>query len=123
MHNTPHLKKYLVNMYFESLELGESLQLATFESETPLLPRSHTIKVSMDEDPLFSIINTLCNYNSTCCDVGGLPGQQPVLGIRDHFSKVCSGGSQVFNLLLHSGQYLHRVGHQHFFLHPLHSCG
>lgn len=112
-------------MYFESLELGESSQLATFESGTCLLPCSHAVKIAIDKDQLFSIANTLFNDKVTCCHVGGLPGQQPVLGSSDHFSEVCSGGSQVFNLLLHSSQYLHRMGWGRFintFLQPLHSC-
>lgn len=52
----------------------------------------------------------LLDSNITCCYEGGLPGQQPVLGSSDHFREVCSGGSQVFYLLFHGGQYLQGDG-------------
>lgn len=52
----------------------------------------------------------LLDSNITCCYEGGLPGQQPVLGSSDHFREVCSGGSHVFYLLLHGGQYLQGDG-------------
>lgn len=38
----------------------------------------------------------------------GLPGQQPVLGSGDQLREVCSGGGELFDLLLHSGQNLRR---------------
>lgn len=38
-------------MYFESLELGECSQLATFESGTPPAPsQSYAVEMSTDED-------------------------------------------------------------------------
>lgn len=89
-------------MYFESSELGQS------SCATPPLTRSHTVTISVDEEQRFSIIFTHFD-NVTCYNVAGLPGQQPVLGSSDRVSEVCSGGGQVFDLLLHSGQYLHTV--------------
>lgn len=77
----------------------------TSESATLLLPCSHIQDVNQ-----IGYFPSLFFFVITCFCVGGLSGQQPVLGSSDHFSEVYSGGRQVFNLLLHSGQYLHRVG-------------